>query len=173
LSVLLLAAVPAPAQDSGASHALAVHAGWWSVEAEYRAPFGLFVDVGIPWFASVLDSTTSGMEWDGAVGGMLGYDYPLSESWSIRGGLRVAFSFSHGCSCLDCPEEHNTKSYGFLEAGFLYRHSSGFIAGLTLPLYACDDLHELLQGQAEGVESFIFPVSLAFTQAYAGYAWVF
>ena len=43
-------------------HSLSAQGGWWNVEAEYRAPFGLFVDLGVPWFAMVLDGMSGGTD---------------------------------------------------------------------------------------------------------------
>jgi len=163
--VIMLLSVPAGAQAEDRGQVVSVHAGWWSLEAEYRAPFGLFANVGLPWFTIVLDELTTGWDWDGAIGGAVGYEVPLSESWSLRGDFRVAFSFSHGCSCMDCEEERQARSRGFLEAGFIYRHPSGFVSGISLPLHTFDDLHE-----GEGMEHLFFPMSLGFTQVYLGYA---
>mgnify|MGYP001135930790 CR=1 FL=1 len=39
----------APAASAADSHALGIQAGWWAAEIDYRTPFGLFVDVGVPY----------------------------------------------------------------------------------------------------------------------------
>jgi hypothetical protein len=152
-------------------HSFHLHSGWWNIEAEYQAPFGLFFDVGIPWAAFIFDGLTSGVDWVMAVGGKLGYEYDLNRNWSIRAGFRTAFSFAHGSFGVMGEEETQTKAFGFVEGGVRYQFPSGFFFGLDIPLFAFDDLHELFQGKTSSIESFYPPFSFAFSQCYMGYSW--
>ena len=171
----LLCSFPAFGEEvsSDRDHSISLQAGWWNVEAEYCADFGLFVNVGVPWFAMVIDGTASGTDWAMGVEGKIGYQFSLTESWKLRAGFRTAFSFWHGCPCMDGTDETHTKSFGFLEAGVRYEHPSGLVVGIDGPLYAFDDLHELLGGNSSVVEHFPPGVSFAFSQVYCGYSWRF
>lgn len=155
------------------AHSVSFQGGWWNVEVEYCADFGLFIDAGVPWFAIVIDGTAGGTDWAMAVQGKIGYQYSLSDSWKLRAGFRTAFSFWRGCPCIDGVDETHTKSFGLLEAGVRYEHPSGLVVGIEVPFYVFDDLHELLGGNSSVVEHFPPGVSFAFSQVYCGYSWRF
>jgi hypothetical protein len=166
-AAVLWLTVGAPATASAAEgHALGVQAGWFSAELEYRAPFGLFVDVGVPWFALFLESTTSGVEWYAAFEGKLGYQLPLSESWSLRFGVRDAESVGHGCPCLDGEEVTDWKSLISFEAGARFEADCGFVVGADLSVYS-------LWVHDSGHITHYWPgYSVLFSQAYIGYRWM-
>jgi hypothetical protein len=144
---------------------LAVQGGWWNVEAEYRTPFGVFLNAGVPWFAILLDGGTGGTDWNFAVGGKLGYQIALSESFSLRFGIRDAQSIWRGCPCADSQPENYVKTFISFEAGVRFETSSGFLFGADLSAYA------FLVGESGSVEHFWPGYSLLFSQAYVGYRW--
>jgi len=155
------------------AHSVSVQGGWWNVEAEYCVDFGLFVDLGVPWFTMVIEGTTGGIDWSMGVEGKIGYQYSITDAWKLRAGFRSAFSFARGCPCINGVDETHTKSFGLLEVGLRYEHSSGLVIGVDLPVYVFDDLHELLDGKSSGVEHFPPGPSFLFSQIYCGYAWKF
>jgi hypothetical protein len=165
LVAALLLAAPVPARAEG-EHALGIQAGWWSVEAEYRAPFGLFIDVGVPWFALVLDGTMDGTDWFAAVGAKLGYQLSLSESWSLRFGVRDAESIWHGCPCVDDNAVTNVKTLVSFEAGARFEAPCGFVVGVDLSLYA------LMIGDSGNIDHYWPGYSVLFSQAYVGFRWL-
>jgi hypothetical protein len=57
--------------------AISLQGGWWSLEAEGRARFGLYGAVGIPWVAVPL-AMLNGATWAAPLGARVGYQYSLS-----------------------------------------------------------------------------------------------
>jgi hypothetical protein len=163
--VLFVAGAPGPAR-AAEGHALGLQAGWWNVELEYRAPFGLFVDVGFPWFAYYLDSTIGGLDWNFAIEAKAGYQLALSDSWSLRFGVRDGQSVWHGCPCADDTDVTNVKTWVLFEAGARFETEPGFVVGADLVLYAFQ------VGEHGHVTHFWPGLSLAFSQFFVGWQWV-
>ena len=163
----LIAAAPATARaGSDEQHALALQGGWWNVEFGYRAPFGLFVDLGFPWFAMVLDGSIGGTDWNFAVGAKAGYELSLSDSWGLRFGVRDAQSVWHGCPCADGASTTGVKTLVSVEVGARYEADCGFVAGVDLSTYA------VLVSKQGHADHYWPGYSLLFSQAYLGYRWL-
>jgi hypothetical protein len=113
-----------------------------------------------------LSSSELAIPFGARVGGQL----ELNPQWKLRGAFHVA-GLNRRTDCL-CAERE-TQSFGFVEVGARYEHPSGFVAGLDVPMFAFDQVHDLVRGRTEGIELFPFPKSLAFSQIYGGYAWRF
>jgi hypothetical protein len=159
-----------PSNDTGsaAPHAAAVQGGWWNIEAEYRAPFRLFVDLGIPWVVFTLHAT--GDMWKVPFETKVGYQYDLSEQWKLRGGVRGAISIERAKPCMDSCASTEEKSFLFLEFGARYEHPSGLVVGVELPLFVLEDFIDIFSGKTSSME-ILLPV--AFAQVYIGYQWRF
>jgi hypothetical protein len=150
-----------PGQASAGRPAVALQAGWWSAEAEWRTHLGLYGAVGVPWVMVPL-SLMGGASWALPVGGRLGFDLPLSPRWSVRASGHAATMVSNEQSKCGCVDEGPTwRTFLFAEVGVRHQRPSGVVFGADLPLF----------GMRTPNHRFPPPVSLAFTQAYIGYSW--
>ena len=141
--------------------ALALHAGWWSVEAEWRTRSGLYAAAGVPWAAAAL-YLLNGASWVVPLGARAGYDLALSPRWSVRGSVHGASAYGNErgkCGCDDGDPVF--RVFVFAEAGVQYRAAGGLVLGAYVPLY----------GFNLGHRQFPPPASLAFSQVYLGYSW--
>jgi hypothetical protein len=150
-----------PGQASAGRPAVALQAGWWSAEAEWRTHLGLYGAVGVPWVMvplSILNHAT----WVVPLAGRLGFDLPLSPRWSVRASGHAAITVANErgkCGCAD--DGPIWRTFLFAEVGVRYQRPSGVVFGADLPLFGMRTPHHW----------FPPPVSLAFTQAYIGYSW--
>lgn len=147
-----------------AQSGLAIQGGWWSAELEYLTSTGLFLDLGVPWMAFVLDSTTSGIDWTAAGEAKVGFQHSLDKAWKVRYGVRHAVVASHGCPCSDGHETTEIKPFLFFELGLRYLFPSGFLLGLDIPVLG---FKRLYSNPKPGYP----PVVFAFAQGYIGYTW--
>jgi hypothetical protein len=159
-------AATAASSSGGAARpgsAISLQGGWWSLEAELRARFGLYGAVGIPWVAVPL-AMLNGATWAAPLGARVGYQYSLSARWSLRASAHAAFMLANEngakCGC-ESDGELTRRTFFFAEAGIRYDSPSGFVAGADLPIY----------GLRLSNHPFPPPESLAFAQAYIGYSW--
>jgi hypothetical protein len=164
-SVVLAAAIGATlaprlaaAGEEAPSSALAVQAGWWSVEGEWRTRAGVFLAVGVPWVGAALAMGSA--VWLVPYGGRVGYQHETWRRWKLRAGVHVAGTYGREDPCGDCGEMVS-RTFGFVELGVRYEGASGLVAGLDLPVF----------GVGNGRDLYPPPVSLAFTQAYVGFSW--
>jgi hypothetical protein len=150
-----------PAWAAERRPAVSVHAGWWSVEAEWRTKSGAYAAAGVPWAAAAL-YLMNGASWVVPLGARAGYDLALSPRWSLRASAHAASAYGDErgkCGCADA--EPTFRLFLFAEAGVRYQSPGGLVFGVDLPLY----------GLRPGHDQFPPPVSLAFTQLYLGYSW--
>jgi hypothetical protein len=145
---------PAPAPFV---QAFTLQGGWWSLEAEARSRWGVYLSLGVPWVAAPL-SLLSGATWVVPVGGRLGYDLSLGPRWSVRASVHAAVSVSNEVSC-GCESNVETRVFGFAELGARYELPSGLVLGADLPVVGIRFPHH----------GFPPPESLAFSQVYVGY----
>jgi hypothetical protein len=149
--------------DAPNTSALSLQGGWWSAEGEWKTSSGIYAAVGVPWVGLWLMPGRTV-----PFAARVGYQYDLSSAWALRGSARLAgTSGEASCGC----QRRVIQTFGFVELGIRYQAPSGFVAGLDLPLLGFDQAHDLARGRTEGVELFPPPLSLAFSQAYVGYAW--
>jgi hypothetical protein len=149
--------------DVGRGSAISLQGGWWSLEAEWRSRIGVYVAAGIPWVALPL-AFLSKATWAAPVGARVGYQYRLSERWSLRGSAHAAFMIDdENIAKCGCESDGGTtqRTFLFAEVGVHYQAPSGFVAGADLPVY----------GVRLANHPFPPPESLAFSQVYIGYSW--
>ncbi|MBW1811700.1 MAG: hypothetical protein JRJ87_26160 [Deltaproteobacteria bacterium] len=144
-------------------HSLGVQGGWFNVEADYVTPFGLFADLGIPWFILALAYDDSS-DWFIPIETKLGYQFEISEGVKLRAGARAVFGFCEGCG------EGPWGTTVLFELGIRYEDSSGFLMGLELPVYGLHVIHDSLHDTTD-IMHLTKGISFIYTQMYFGYAW--
>lgn len=171
VALLLLGMVsPAWANDQNRYSAISFQGGWWNAEAEWKSHVGVYATVGVPWVGWLLRPGST--KWMIPYGARIGYQYDAFPYWKLRGAAHVAGTYGRENPCGGCGEIV-TRSFMLIELGLRYEYPTGFVVGLDAPLFAFDDVHELVRGSASGVEVFPMPLSLLFTQVYVGYSWRF
>jgi hypothetical protein len=149
--------------NAGEHHLLSLQGGWWSVEAEYATPIGLFADFGIPWLILALAYSDSS-DWVIPLEAKLGYQLEVAEGVKLRAGARAVFGFCEGCG------EAPWGTTVLFELGIRYEDSSGFLMGLELPVYGLHVIHDSLHDTTD-IMHLTRGVSFMYTQIYFGYAW--
>lgn len=144
--------------------AVAVQAGWWSIEGEVRSSIGLFADVGVPWVGFVLGATTSGTEWVVPLEAKVGFEHPVARQVGLRAGVRGALNLSSEDPCGTGCTQTERRAYLLAEIGVRWEHPSGFVVGLDVPLYVTEP---------DFSEDWPPPAALAFSQGYVGWRWGF
>jgi hypothetical protein len=147
------------ASDEAATSALAVQGGWWSVEAEWRGRAGAFAALGVPWMGAALAAGSA--KWLIPYSGRVGYQHETWARWKLRGSAHVAGTYGRESPCGDCGEIVS-RVFAFAEVGVRYEGPSGFVAGIDLPVFALGK---------SGRDVYPPPLSLVFSQAYAGFSW--
>jgi hypothetical protein len=139
--------------------AVAVQAGWWSLDGEWRGRSGVFAGAGVPWVAAAI---TTNAQWMVPYAARAGYQHDLSPRWKLRGAAHLAGTYGRENPCGDCGHIV-TRTFAFLELGLRYEARSGFVAGLDLPLFGV--------GKTGRADIYPPPLSFAFAQGYLGYSW--
>lgn len=156
-----------PSRAAAGDHEVSLQAGWWSAEAGYTADFGLFGEIGWPWFAAYIHNANTGVDWAVPVAAKIGYLFDVSEEFKVRMGFRTVFVIKSAGGTTDAIDD----SFGLLEVGLRYRAKSGLTFGIELPLLvtylANPEFGEIIPYE----NSAFFPFSLAWGQLYIGYTW--
>ena len=161
----LLLATAVSASDS---HSLGIQGGWWVLELEYRTPFGLFIDVGVPWNTIAIDEDTELRPFEIK----LGYQFGLDKYLRMRVGVRFAWfgkgdHFFKNVTCTeDAPDcgkvEKNLVSF---EVGLRLEFPSGLAVGLEIPL--------LIGYHFDSKDPYYLLAQVLFSQIYIGYEYRF
>jgi hypothetical protein len=157
MAAYLALASSSAAESVEPTSALAIQGGWWSVEAEWRTRIGIFGAIGVPWVAIPL---TSHAKWLIPYAARLGYQHDVSRTFKLRGAVHVAGTYGRENPCGGCGEIVS-RVFVFAEVGGRYEATSGFVAGVDLPIFGL--------GSSSG-DPFPPPISLAFSQAYVGWS---
>ena len=102
--IILLMILGHPCKASDDFQSISVQAGWYSIEVDYVAPFGMFASTSLPWLITAIDSETF------PLAGKIGYQFPISKRLNFRVGTRHIFVW----------DENPVTWIGSLEIGFRY-----------------------------------------------------
>jgi len=166
--VLVASLLLVPAARAADSHALGVQAGWWVAEIEYRTPFGVFVDVGVPYNTIALDQ----VERPRPIQAKLGYQLGLYKHLKLRAGFRMAWfgEGEHLFADVSCPPDNPDcgkleVNLFSIELGLRLEFPCGFIGGVDIPV--------LTGYHFDSKDPYYLPVQVMFSQVYIGYEFRF
>lgn len=166
--ILVLFLFTATSASAGDSHSLGIQGGWWVLELEYRAPFGLFIDFGFPWNTIALDT----IDEPRPIEAKLGFQVGLDKYLRLRAGVRFAWfgKGDHLFKNVTCTEDEpdcgkvamNLVSF---EVGLRLEFPSGSTVGVEIPL--------LIGYHFDSQDPYYLPAQVLFSQIYIGYEYRF